>query len=471
MYLLLSILDIFKNFDIAKVFNTLSVEQIIVIGATVLISLIAGLFLGGLSFYFSGVRKGKKLVKFKKAYKPTAADEAFYSTEEDNLDKIFDSDELHSALITTRPDAAIFEENGIQPIIESEELVVLLDGLNSEKEHKEQDTEERIVPRPQAASLVLDDVNFMKLREERKANIPVLTREEVLSYVSSLTGYGNVIISRRKDFKPYDRCYVGDCTFLVVFERRQALKLLIRLHPKSYVALRSKAPGHVSRYEEMGPDWYSWVVSDIDNNNIVVATSINMAYKYVSSIEFNKSENDEFTLKNPELACTKEDKISALIREYKKEKDEVFVSISDMLNEKYRLDYFSKSEICKFARTIKGLVPASAQDRPGYRPATLKAGDRIYAIVFEKSGIVKIIFRADEEYIEHLQIIHPYVEESPYPASRDWKWYSAIIDDTFTEDSVKSMLIESFNHVAKTHLLEAPEEEAVEEKRPKKRKR
>ncbi len=466
MYCISDILDIFKNFDINKVFNALSVEQLIFIGTTVFLALIAGLFLGGISFYLSGVRKGKKLVKFKKLYKPTAADEAYYSTEEDTLDKIFDSDELHSALITTRPDAAIFGEEDVQPIIGEDDLVIFLEG-HSDKPAP-QAAEDKLVVRPQAASLVLDDENFMRLREERKAKIPVLTREEVLSYVSSLTDFGNVIISRRKDFKPYDRCYVGDCTFLVVFERREALKLLIRLHPKSYVALRGKAPGHVSKCEEMGPDWYSWVVSDIENNNVVVATAINMAYKYVSSIDFNKSEDGEFTLKNVELTSTKEDMISALIREYKAEKDEVFVAISDMLNEKYRLDYFSKNEICKFARTIKGLVPASAQDRPGYRPATLKAGDRIYAIVFEKSGIVKIIFRADEEYVEHLQIIHPYIAESAYPASRDWKWFSAIIDDTFTEDSVKSMLIESFNHVAKTHLLEEPETKEENCPRPKK---
>lgn len=462
MVFLSSILDIFNNFNIENVFNTLSIEQIIALGATVLIALIAGLFLGGLCFYFTGIKRGKKLVKFKRTIKPTAADEAYYTSEEDNLDKIFDSDELNSALLTTKPDSAIFEEGGIKPVFDEENLVILFDN---EPTTEQANAEIELEPRPQAASIVLDDENFMKLREERKAKIPVLTREEVLCYASSLAGFGDVIISRRKDFKPYDRCYVKDSTFLVVFERKEAIKLIIRLHPKSYAALQSKAPGHVYKYEAMGPDWYTWVVSDIENNNVVVATAINMAYKYVSNMEYNRTDSGDCVLKNPELTSTKEDLISSLIRAYKVEKDEVFVSISDMLNEKYQLDYFSKSEICKFARTIKGLVPASAQDRPGYRPATLKAGDRIYAIVFEKSGIVKIIFRADEEYVEHLQIIHPYIEESPYPASRDWTWYSAIIDDTFTEDSVKSMLIECFNHVAKIHLLDKPKIETQAKKK------
>ncbi len=467
MYILADISDIFTDFDISRIFTTLSIEQLIVFAATVLFSLIAGLFLGGICFYFSGIRKGKRLVKFKKYKKPTAADEAFYSAEEDSLDKIFDSDELHSALITTKPDSAIFDTVSVQPIIDEDNLVILFD--NTEAPVIEAVKEEEAFPRPQAASLVLDDENFMRIRAERKAKIPVLTREEVLSYVSSLSGYGNVIISRRKDFKPYDRCYLGDCTFLIVLERREAIKLIIRLHPKSYAALRAKAPGHVEKFPEMGSDWYSWVVSDIENNNVVVSTAINMAYKYVNSVEFEKNDKGEFVLHNPELSATNEDRISGIIREYKVEKDEVFVSVSDMLNQKYNLDYFSKSEICKFARTIKGLVPASAQDRPGYRPATLKAGERIYAIVFEKSGIVKIIFRADEEYVEHLKIIHPYVTESPYPASRDWTWYSAVIDDTFTEDSVKSMLVESFNHVAKIHLLDKPKEAAQAAKEKNKR--
>ncbi|NCA66563.1 MAG: hypothetical protein EOM87_00715 [Clostridia bacterium] len=456
MYILSDITDIFTNFDINKIFTTLSIEQIIAFGAVVVFSVLAGLFLGGICFYLSGVRKGKKLVRFKKTIIPTAADEAYYTTEEDSLDKIFDSDELNSALITTKPDNAIFGSENVQPIFDEVDLVVLFDDTVEQKDNLVDESKVR----PQAASLVLDDDNFMRIRAERKAKVPVLTREEVLSYVTSLSGYGNVIISRRKDFKPYDRCYLGDCTFLIVLERKEAIKLIIRLHPKSVAALQAKAPGHVEKFEALGNDWYSWVVSDIENNNIVVATSINMAYKYVSNVEYEKNANGEFVLHNAELASTKEDLISAVIREYKVEKDEVFVSISDMLNEKYHLDYFSKSEICKFARTIKGLVPASAQDRPGYRPATLKAGERIYSIVFEKSGIVKIIFRADEEYVEHLKIIHPYVTESPYPASRDWTWYSAIIDDTFTEDSVKSMLIESFNHVAKIHLLDKPKEGA-----------
>ncbi len=429
------------DFDINSMFELLSVEQMILFSGVIIISLLAGLFLGGILFYVSGVRKGKSLVKFRKTViQPTREDEIYYDTEEENLDKMFDSDELHSALITTKPNLALLDEEYIEPIFE--DVIPILDTPVEEQ------------ARPDAANIVLNDADFMRLREERKAKVPVLTREEVLSYVSSLSGMGDITISRRKDYKYYDRCYIGSSTFLVLLERREAIKLLIRMHPKSYAALRQKAPQHTSKFNDLGNDWYSWIVSDIDNNNVVVATAIEMAYKYVSQAEYARGEDHKFELKNPELANTKEDKISAFMYSYKVEDDELFMSVADTLNEKYNLDYFSKNEICEFARTIKGVVPASAQDRLGYRPATLKAGERIYAIVFEKSGIVKIIFRADEEYVEHLKVIHPLIAVSAFPESRDWTWYSAIIDDTFTEDSVKSMLIESFNHVAKIHILD-----------------
>lgn len=461
------------DFDINNIFELLSIEQMIAFAAVIFFSLIAGLFLGGICFYLSGVRKGKKLVKFKKVIQPTEADEEYYSSEEDTLDRMFDSDELHSALITTKPDKSLLNiEEGIEPILEEDNLIILFEEEKTE-EQQLQEEEEKAKIRPEAANIVLDDEDFMRLRAERKAKVPVLTREEVLSYVASLTGFGDVVISRRKDYKYYDRCHIGVSTFLILLEKREAIKLLIRMHPKSYAALRDKAPGHTEKFNELGNDWYSWVVSDIENNNVIVATVIEMAYKYVSSIEYTKGEQDQFVLKNPELARTKEDKISSFMYDYKVETDEVFMSVADMLNEKYNLDYFSKNEICEFARTIKGIVPASAQDRLGYRPATLKAGERIYAIVFEKSGIVKIVFRADEEYVEHLKVIHPLITISPFPASRDWTWYSAIIDDTYTEDSVKSMLIESFNHVAKIHLLDNVKgkvEEPTKKKRGKRKK-
>ena len=46
---------------------------------------------------------------------------------------------------------------------------------------------------------------------------------------------------------------------------------------------------------------------------------------------------------------------------------------------------------------------------------------------------------------------HNYVKESDYPKSRDWKWYSLLIDDTYSKDEIKSIIDSCYKHVEEYH--------------------
>ncbi len=450
-------IDIIKNFNFAVAFNQLSNEQMIMAALLFLLALLAGFFFGGAAFYISGVRKGKKLVKNKKNF--TAADLAYQKREQESLDKMFDEEEILAKDVIVGDPELEFPEDTLTLEVEATSGDVVPDNAGLIMEEVSQ-VETEGGEKSEGIIAELEDEEFCRLAEERRANVPVLTRDELLLYAESLRTFGRVSTVRRSKSVSYDKVQISGNTFMVVYERKSTAILLLRLHTGTAAKLKAKIGDCICAEPSVGEDWYSCVFEPKKEIAALMMTTVKMAYKYVFSKEFYKDVNGKIIC-NEELTTQKEQSLTLSLVQYDYTTHAKAVALSNIIDEQYHIDYFSKSEICEFAEEqLNDIVPTNINLRAGNKPATLKAENHMYCIVYERAGIVKVIFRADDEYVDMQRNLHHNICESAFPASRDWTWYSAVIDQTYSQDMVKDLIRYSYEYVTSVHEL-APT--AVEE--------
>ena len=311
---------------------------------------------------------------------------------------------------------------------------------------------ERLNSRGVYEAAVLEDADFLRLVAENRRRHAMVNRTVVLAYCHIMRPLAPSLPIRivPAETVPYDRIKTDEYTFALVFERKKVIKLYLRLHPNTVTALHKKADAYVQPATQLGEDWYSWIITDLDGCERLVAKVLDMSYKYASHAIFARDRDGSL---RPTVATDYEEKLCAIANTLDIEADPDFVATSDALNQQYHLEYFGRKDACRFVtEEIHGEMIASAQDEVASCAAILKADRHIFAIVFENHSVVKVIFRAPSDYVEELRTTHRYVGHSEFPHN-GLHWYYAILDD-FSPEQCRELLRRCYDHMITRYLIE-----------------
>ena len=453
------------NFN--NLFIGISVEQIIVLLVLVVVSILFGLMAGASIFYPLGYRRCKKdgkggvfapVVRQEPAPAPVVkqqevpdtfdADES-YAYSDDDLFNFVDeeSQEAEPVAPAATEEAAPAPAEPVaeaQPAPAEEPMHVIVDetAVVPALMDVAPGTGEQIV----VVGEPLRDDAFVRMEETRKQLVPLVSRSVLLGYCARMTPLATalpIIVVPQDAEHPYDRIMVKDYTFAVVFEESKVLRLVLRLHPNTVGALRHAAGNSVIAEPSYGSDWYGWVVTDIEHCEKVVAKVLDMSYKYVAHASYMRGKDKDFVEKGERY----EDTVTAVADAYRPDADLVYTALSAQMNAKYQLHYFGKREAVRYARSIRGDLAVTVED-VNSSTAILKADGVMFAVVYDSYGVVKLLFRADKEYMESLRQEHLYVGCSEVPKSSYRQWYYAILDKSFTDEQCGAILTTAYQHVA-----------------------
>lgn len=409
------------NVSANEVFGGLSIVQIVIFFVSVLLAILVGLFIGACIFYPVGMKSCLKQIQKKRA-------EKMATQENKQVENVVAEKEVHKVMPTTLD------------YTEDDYLLDDDDLLDDEILDEEEDAESEDVK-----SVIYADKDYMALVAKRKRDVPVISRNYLINRVYSMNVISdkiNIEVFAQTADSPFVRVTAGGCTYLYVFTLRKVMKLFVRLHNATYNSLKERAGDMIEPAPSFGEDWYSLTVGDFKNARAIATNVVELAYRYTAQTEF-ESVGGEIKYKGESY----EDHVNKVAMDYNPVQDEKFVSVISDLQNKYDLKYFGKSEACSFAAKLVGSEKASAINFVGNRPAILKAGEIMFGIMFENYGVSKLIFRADEKYVEALKSKHEFVKESDFPVSENWKWYSILIDKSYTDKEIRQIIQDSYNYV------------------------
>lgn len=423
---LLNAID-FSKLNANDIFGGLTLIQIVVFFVCVILAILVGLFLGACIFYPVGVKSCLKQIQKKKA-------EKMASQESKQLEAYVTSQESHkvqsSSLDYTESDYLlddIIDDEIIDDDIIDDDFL-LAGGASGE-----------------LTSVITADKDYIALVEKRKADVPVVSRNYLVNKIYAMNVVSdkiNIEVFSPTEEEPYVRVTAGGCTYLYVFVMKKVMKLFMRLHGVTYKSLKEKAGDMVEPAPDFGDDWYSLILGDFPNSIAIATNIVELSYRYTAQKEFEKTDKGIVYKGTPYT-----DKVKAVADKYNPYLDSHFIAVVKDLQRRYNIAYFGKSEACAFTRKLVGKEKPSAIEFVGNRPAILKAGETMFAIMFENYGVSKLIFRADEKYVEGLKAKHDYVKESDFPKSENWKWYSILINKSYTDKEVKQIIQDSYNYV------------------------
>lgn len=412
------------NITTNEVFGALSIIQIVIFFVSVLLAILVGLFIGACIFYQVGAKSVLKQIQKKRA-------EKMATRENEQVENIVAEKEVHKVMPTTLEYSD--EDYSLDDDILDDEIL--------DDEILDDDTQDEDIK-----SVIYGDKDYMALVSKRQKEVPVITRNYLINKVYSMNVVSDKIsieVFAQTQTSPFVRVTAGGCTYLYVFTLRKVMKLFVRLHEATYNSLKERAGDMIAPAPDFGSDWYSLTVGDFKNARAIVTNLVELAYRYTAQTEF-ESVDGEIRYKGESY----EEHVQKVAMEYNPVQDEKFVAVIDELQKKYNLKYFGKSEACSFTSTkLLGSEKATAINLVGNRPAILKAGEIMFGIMFETYGVGKLIFRADEKYIDALKTKHEYVKESTFPVSENWKWFSILLDESYSVKEIRQIIQDSYNHV------------------------
>lgn len=407
------------NISTAEIFGGLSIVQIVIFFVSVLLAILVGLFIGACVFYQVGAKSILKQIQKKRA-------EKMATRENEQVENIVAEKEVHKVMPTTLEYSD--EDYSLDDDILDDEI---LDDDSQDEDIK---------------SVIYGDKDYMALVSKRQKEVPVITRNYLINKVYSMNVVSdkiNIEVFAQTQTSPFVRVTAGGCTYLYVFTLRKVMKLFVRLHEATYNSLKDRAGDMIAPAPDFGSDWYSLTVGDFKNARAIATNLVELAYRYTAQTEF-ESVDGEIKYKGESY----EEHVQKVAMDYNPVQDEKFVAVIDELQKKYNLKYFGKSEACSFTSTkLLGSEKATAINLVGNRPAILKAGEIMFGIMFETYGVGKLIFRADEKYIDALKTKHEYVKESTFPVSENWKWFSILLDESYSVKEIRQIIQDSYNYV------------------------
>ena len=423
-----------------KIVGGLSKGQMIAVGIVALIALAIGFFIGGTVFLVLGVKRGKKLgVKDAMSLvKERAAAEA-----EGRVNAALQEKAKSEAKSAAQAAALLAAQEKLQEAErskeEAEKAALSAERSKEEAEKNMREIEEKI-------RAMHEKEGAGEIVKERKQKIELLTKQEILDYASGLNEYLPASVYERGGGDLPDSCRVGICTFLLVYERKGMVKLVLRLHKKTASALESQFKLFTAAVYPKGGDWYKWILSSEVTDLDVVTAAIRMAYKYVFLGNY-----DEETREINDVAYANRDEmlIGEAILKYKDLPDRDFAVASDAAagGVSYRL--YGKKEMTDYGLSLQEAYPVTvAESDSPLSPNTFKVGGKTFLMAYEKDGVSKMVFRLSDEAFALLKQKHPTAEISPFPKAKGYHWYAVPIDETFSSnEDIEEIIRNSCAHV------------------------
>lgn len=450
---------------IKEIVGGFGTNQMIAIGVALLVAILLGFFIGACATYAAGVHKGK-LAGAKDAI--ALAKEKAEEQESGHRQQLLAEQQKGEAM-RRQTNAALSAkqaelEQAERAKAEAEQAAL---AAAKEKEEAERLAREAQLSREETARSLEEaerskreaelaaraaEEEMRALREsdaiikERKKKIDLLSKQEILSYAEGLAEYAPTAIYARGGENLPDSCRVGICTYMLVYERKGMVKLVLRLHRKTAAALERQFKLFNKAVYPKGSDWYRWILSpDVTDLGIVTA-AINMAYKYV----YLSNYGERGDALNVNVANNEENLINAAILKYQNLPDRDFIVASDSVeweNASYAL--YGKRGMTDYCRTLGSTYPVSVSESDSdLAPSTFKVGGKAFLMAYEKDGVAKMVFRVPAEKFTELKRKHPTADVSPFPKARGYSWYVAYIDETFTSNAdIEEIIKASCAHV------------------------
>ena len=480
-FLMASLTDAVGEFDL---------KQMIAIGVVLVLALLVGIFVGGLAFYRSGLKKGKKrgvkdavsIAMKKMEEKSVAAAESARQESQERIAAL--EKEKADALALVEKEKAekekiIAERNAAAQA--SEEASRAIEALRTEADQARQETAQARQETEQArsdaeraklerekaktaAEKAKEDAEKAKEDAERKqreaeemrqqrdesearaamapekrTDITLLNKAEILGFAGDLEELLPASVYERGGGDLPDSCRVGICTFLLVYERKGMVKLVLRLDKAKAKELEKRFKLFTAAVYPKGGDWYRWILSSEVTDPSVVTEVIRAAYEYTYRSNYDSTTGGV----DVKMANRYENAINEAIVKYKDLPDRDFIVASDAAGEAaYRL--YGKKEMTAFAKKLAPDFPVKvAKGETDLSPNTFKVDGKTFLMAYEKDGVAKMIFRLSEEDFAALKAKHPTADVSPFPKAKGYHWYVVYIDETFTGNADIEAIIKS----------------------------
>ena len=420
-------------------------KQMIAIGVIALIALVLGFFIGGFALYAAGVRKGKRRGA------KDAVEMAMQRAEEDasgQIKKALNEEKARSAAIQKEKDDALVKtqeqlKQAEQSKEEAERAALAAEKSKEEAERAAREAEDKM------RALRESEAAGETIIRERKKRIDLLSKAEIIAYAEGLNEYLPTALYERGGENLPDSCRVGICTFMLVYERKNMVKLVLRLHKKTAAALEKQFKLFTKAVYPKGGDWYKWILSSEVTDLDVVTAAVRMAYKYVY-LSYYGDKSGEI---NVNYVNKEENRINEAILKYQNLPDRDFVVASDAAegaNAAYRL--YGKREMTDYCLSLSDAYPVSvSESESDLAPNTFKVDGKAFMMAYEKDGVSKMIFRLSDEAFTLLKKKHPTAEISPFPKASGYHWYAACVDETFSSNADIEEIIR--NACAHVHAL------------------
>ena len=462
--------------SVKEIVGKFSTEQKIAVGVVLLIAILIGLLIGGICFYRSGAKKGKKrgikdavaIAMKKMEEKNASAVEAAQRENEAKIDALEKEKAEALALVDrykSEKEKLIAERDAAAQA--NEEAKVALAALRTEADQARQENEQVRQEIEQArndAEQAKTDAEKAKedaernqreaeelrqqrdesearaaLAPERRTNITLLNKSEILGFAGDLEEHSPANIYERGGGDLPDSCRVGICTFLLVYERKGMVKLVLRLDKARAKALEKRFKLFTTAVYPKGGDWYKWILSPEVTDTDVVSEAIRAAYEYTYLSNYDAT-TGEIDVK---MVNRYENAINDAIVKYKDLPDRDFIVASDAAEDgaaAYRL--YGKKEMTAFAKKLSPAYPVKVtKGESDLSPNTFKVDGKTFLMAYEKDGVAKMIFRLSEEDFAVLKAKHATADISPFPKAKGYHWYVAYIDETFSgNEEIESII-------------------------------
>ena len=470
--------------------------QMIAIGVVALLAVLLGVLIGGLAFYRSGLKKGKRKgikdavgIAMKKAEENNAA--AVERARAESAESIAALEKEKQAAVTLaanerqEKEAAVAERDAA--IAAGEESKKALEELRAEMERTKQESallrsdaetakreivqaktdaelarierekaETDAIKAKQAAEKAKEDAERKKREAEelrlqrdeseakvaripeRRTNITLLNKPEILGFAGDLEEHLPASVYERGGELP-DSCRVGICTFLLVYERKGMVKLVLRLDRASAAKLEKSYTLFTKAVYPKGGDWYKWILSSEVTDLAVVTEAIRAAYEYTYSSNYDATGEI-----NVEMANRDENAINEAIVRYKDLPDRDFIVASDAMDGAVAYRLYGKKQMTDYAKKLAPAYPVKVTKGEGdLAPNTCKVAGKTFLMAYEKDGVAKMIFRLSEEDFAALKAKHSTADVSPFPKAKGYHWYVVYIDETFSANADIEEIIKS----------------------------
>ena len=481
---------------IGDIVGGFTMMQMIAIGVVLVLALLIGLLIGGIAFYRSGIKRGKKrgikdavAIAMQKADERTAAEvERVRREEAERSAGVVRERDAALALVETlrrEKDAVIAERDAaVASAAESRTAIEAMQGevatARQETEQARTDAEranrEREAARTEAEQARTDaeqartdaeqaredaerrqreaeemrvqrDESVARAAElpERRTDIKLLNKQEILAFAGDLEDHLPASVYERGGGELPDSCRVGICTFLLVYERKGMVKLVLRLDKEKAESLEGAFRLFTPAVYPKGGDWYKWILSSEVTDLAVVTEAIRAAYEYTYASNY-----DALGEIDVEMANRDENAINEAIVRYKDLPDRDFIVASeaqDGAGAAYRL--YGKREMTYFVRRLAHVYPiAVTESESDLSPNTCKVNGKTFLMIYEKDGVSKMIFRMSESDFASVKEKHPSAEISSFPKAKGYHWYVVFIDESFTgNEDIEAIIKKACAHV------------------------